>query len=110
MGGSVVKVEIVFLDVLAMVALAGSHAIGSLFQNRVFQVPEGHTKHQKLVAVADCCQSVFAPAVYLAASHVVGEEIPSRSVRAVVFTHRSPGTFTDEGTPAAPQKWLSLGF
>ena len=66
-------------------------------------VPERKSKYQQLVAITNSCDAVLTPAVGLAASHVVSEEIPCRAPRAVVFTDSSPRTLTDIRTPFAPR-------
>ena len=75
----------------------------SLFQDGVVTVPERKSKYQQLVAITNSCDAVLTPAVGLAASHVVSEEIPCRAPRAVVFTDSSPRTLTDIRTPFAPR-------
>jgi hypothetical protein len=70
-GGSAVEVEVVLLHILAVVALAGSEAEGPLLQDVILAVPRSKAEHQKLIAVANRGQPIFAPAVSLASSHVV---------------------------------------
>ena len=52
-GRRAVEVEIVFLDVLAVVRLAVSQPEQPFLENRVLAVPEGQRKTQDLVTIAD---------------------------------------------------------
>jgi hypothetical protein len=70
-GRSVIKIEVVLFHVLAVVPLGWSEAEQPFLQNRVIAVPECQSEHKELVAVADCCDPVFAPPVRLVSSRVV---------------------------------------
>src|SRR5206468_1523192 len=98
----VVEVEVVLLDVLAVVGLGGDEAEKPLLQDGVALVPEGEREDQELVAVADAGEPVFAPAVGLAAGKIVGEVVPGRAVRPVVFADGSPRALGYVGAPAPP--------
>ena len=50
----VVEVEVVLLDVLAVVALDGREAEQPLLQDGVVAVPEGGGEDEELIAVAEC--------------------------------------------------------
>src|SRR5579859_2693406 len=102
MGGSVIEVEPVFLYVLAVVALVAGKAEHAFFQDGVAAIPQGQREHQKLVAIADSCDTVFTPAIGLAARHVVGKELPGAAIGTVIFAHAAPRTLADIGSPLAP--------
>ena len=56
-GRGAVEVEVILLDVLAVVALAGREPEGSLLQDRILPVPERQAEDKHLVSVADCRRS-----------------------------------------------------
>ena len=63
MGGRAVEVEVVLLDVLAVVALGVGQAEQPLLQQRVTAVPQRQRKAQPLLVVADAGEAVLAPPV-----------------------------------------------
>src|SRR5690349_7739281 len=93
------EVVVVFLLVLPVVALCVTQAEQSLLQDRIPAVPESQRETQNLVPVADAGQSVFAPPICPAASHVVRQVVPGVSICGVVLAHRSPLPFADVRTP-----------
>src|ERR1700730_4948638 len=101
-GGRAVQVEPVFVDVLAVVALVAGEAEHALFENGIAAVPQSEGKDEHLEAVTDSGDTILAPAVGSAARHVVGEEVPGRAVRTVVFAHRTPGALADIWSPFPP--------
>src|SRR5215813_5736975 len=105
MGWSTVEIKVVVLHVFAMIAFTGRQAKSAFFQNRIFSIPEDNTENQKLIAITDRCEPIFAPAVGLASGRVMRKKIPCRSVRAVVLANRSPRTFADIRPPTTPQKF-----
>jgi hypothetical protein len=80
MGRRRVEVEILFLDILAVVALGGRQPEQALLEDGVLAVPEGRGEAEQLVAVADAGDAVLAPAVGLAAGQVVGQVGPGVAV------------------------------
>ena len=62
-GRGAVEIEIVFLDVLAVVAFAVGQAEQPFLEDRVLAVPEGQGKTQDLMVIADPCESVLPPTV-----------------------------------------------
>ena len=89
-GGSRLEEPVVFLDVFAMVPLRSGQAEESLFQDGVCSVPEGGSKAEALLPVADSENTVLPPSVGTAPSLLVGEIIPGVTIGAVVLAHRSP--------------------
>ena len=102
MGRRVVEVEVVFLDVLAVVAFVGGESEQAFLEDGVAAVPEGGGEAEELVAVADAGDAVLAPAVGLAAGQVVRQVAPGVAVGAVVLADGGPGAFADIRPPAAP--------
>ena len=58
-----VEVEVVLLDVLAVVALAVGQAEQPLLEDRVLAVPQGQREAELLLVVGDAGEAVLAPAV-----------------------------------------------
>ena len=101
-GGCAVQVEVVFLDVLAVVAFGAGQAVQPLLEDRVVPVPQRQGEAQVLGAVADPGQAVLVPAVRPAAGIVVREVVPGRTVVAVVFAYRAPRPLAEVGPPLLP--------
>ena len=98
----VVEVEVVLLNVLAVVAFGPRQAEEALFEDRVFLVPKRGGEAEVLVRVADAEDAVFAPAVGARTRVVVREVRPGLAGRAVVLAHRAPLTGADVGAPLLP--------
>ena len=58
-----VEVEVVLLDVLAVVAFAVGQAEQPLLEDRVLAVPQRDGEAELLLVVGDAGEAVFAPAV-----------------------------------------------
>jgi hypothetical protein len=58
-----VEVEVILLDVLAVVPFAVVDAEQPLLQDGVLAVPQGQCEAELLEVVGDCSQTVLAPAV-----------------------------------------------
>ena len=97
-----VEVEVVLLDVLAVVALVAGQAEQPLLQDRVAAVPQREAETDLLVTVADCRQAVLVPAVGARPGLIVRQVVPRLAVRAVVLTDRAPAPVADVGAPSLP--------
>src|ERR1700760_4325857 len=95
----VVQIEVIFLYILAVVALAVREPEQTLFKNRVLAIPQGHAKAQQLPVIADAGDTVFTPAIGPGARLVMSKIVPCIAILAVIFTHRSPLTFTEVRPP-----------
>src|SRR4029453_17345215 len=95
-----VEVEVVFLDILSVVAFAIGQAEEAFLENGVPAVPEGQSKAQSLIFVGQTGDAVFAPAIGARAGVVVGKIIPGVPAFAVVLPDRSPLTLAQVGAPA----------
>ena len=102
MGGRAVEVEVVFLDVLPVIALAVGQAEHPLLEDRVLPVPEGQGEAENLVIVRRSRQPVLAPAVGAGTGLVVAEVVPGVSRVAVVLPDGSPLPFAEIGPPLFP--------
>ena len=101
-GRRVVDVEIVLLDVLAVVAFVWIDSEQPLLQVRIAFVPERRREAKELVAVAHPRDAVLAPAVCLGARLVVGQIGPGVAIVRVVLPHGAPRPVRDVGPPAPP--------
>ena len=102
-GRSAIDVEVVLLQVFAMVALGRDQPERAFLQDRVSTVPQRQRKAQQLVLIRDASQAVFAPTVGLAAGHVVREMVPGCAAAAVVLADRSPGPLAEVRPPSVPR-------
>src|ERR1700730_18085878 len=102
MGRRAVDLEVVFLDVLAVVPLAVGQAEQALLEDRVLAVPQRHGKAQPLMVVAEARKAVFAPVIGAGPRLVVREIIPRIAVLAVVLANRAPLALTEIGAPLLP--------
>src|SRR5579872_4308230 len=97
-----IEIEVVLLDIFAMVSFPWSKTERPFLQNGILAVPQRDAEHQELIPVADRRHAVFAPAVRFAACHIVRKEVPGLPVRAVVLAHRSPGALGNVRSPLPP--------
>ena len=103
MGRRAVEIEVIFLDVLAVVALAVGQSEQAFLENRVLAVPKGQRKAEPLPIVGDAGQAILAPAIGARAGLIVGEVIPGIAPFAIVFANGSPLAFAEVGTPFLPR-------
>ena len=97
-----VDVEVVLLDVLAVVPLAVGEAERALLEDGVPLVPEGEGEAQALLVVGDPAEAVLAPPVGPGAGLVVGEVVPGVAVLAVVLADRAPLPLAEVRAPLLP--------
>ena len=109
-GRRAVEVEVVFLNVLAVVPLAVGQSEQPLLEDRVLPVPQRQRKAEALLVVGYAGQPVFTPAVGARAGLIVGEEIPRVAVLAVILADRSPLALAEVGPPFLPVDLLFASF
>ena len=63
MGRRAVQVEVILLDVLAVIPLAVGQPEQPLLEDRIIAIPERQRKTEHLVVITDSAKAVFAPAV-----------------------------------------------
>ena len=97
-----VEVEVVLLDVLAVVALAVGQAEEPLLEDRILAVPQRQREAEPLLVVGDAGQPVLAPAVGARAGLVVAEVVPGVARLAVVLAHRAPLPLAEVRSPLPP--------
>ncbi len=108
--GRRVDVEVILLDVLAVVPLAVGEPEEALLEDGVALVPQGEGKAQALLVVRDPAEAVLAPAVGPRAGLVVAEVGPRVSVLAVVLADRAPLPLAQVGPPLLPGDARLSGF
>ena len=105
-----VEVEVIFFDVLAVVAFAVREPEETLLEDRVFPVPEGERKAEALFVIGDPSDTVLAPAIGARTGVIVGKEIPGVTPLAIVLAHRAPLAFAQVGSPLLPGRLLFPRF
>src|SRR5207245_4524027 len=105
-----VEVEVVLLDVLAVVALVAGEPEQALLEDGIVAVPQRQGEAETLVVVRDAGQAVLAPAIGAGAGMIVREEFPRRAVRAVVLPDSAPLPLAQEWPPATPVRRPLLGL
>ena len=98
-----VDVEVVLLDVLAVVPLAVGQPEHPLLQDGVAPVPEGEGETEALVVVRDAGDAIFTPPVGAGAGLVVREVVPGVAVLAVVLADRPPLPLAQVRAPLLPR-------
>ena len=109
-GRRAVEVEVVLLDVLAVIALAVGQAEQAFLEDRVLAVPQGQREAEPLLVVGDAGQAVLAPAVGARAGLVVGEVVPGVAALAVVLADGAPLPLAEVRPPLLPGNLLLAGF
>src|SRR6202012_2959760 len=98
-----IKIEIVFLDVFAVIALAVGKAKHPFFQDWVAPIPECEREAQPLFVVAPAGDAILTPVIGAGARLVVGEVTPGVAVLAIIFANRSPLPLAEIRPPQIPR-------
>src|SRR5215472_5226890 len=101
-----VEIEVVLLDIFAVVAFAVRQAEKAFFQDWVLAIPQGQSKAEILLIVGNTGEPVFAPAICARACLVVTEILPGIAILAVVLANRAPLTLTYVWPPFSPRYTL----
>ena len=99
---NVIDVEVVFLDILAVIALGIGQAEQPLLQDRVPFIPQRESQAQPLLVVADPGKTILTPPVGARARLIMREVRPGVSAVAVVLANRPPLTFAQVRPPSPP--------
>jgi hypothetical protein len=89
-GGGIGEVEVVVLEVFAVVALGVAQAEGPLLKDGIGAIPEGQGETQPTLLIADAQQPVFSPAIHPRAGLIMGKGAPGIAIGGVVLPHRAP--------------------
>src|SRR5688500_2675150 len=98
-----IEVEVVLLDVLAVIPFAVRQTEQPFLQDRVLAVPERQRKAQLLLVIGDAGQAVLAPAVGARARLVVREVVPRVADGAVVLANGAPLPLAQVRPPPLPR-------
>jgi hypothetical protein len=107
---SAVEIEVVFLCVFTVVALAVGEAEEPFLENWILAVPEGQREAQALFVIGNAGDAILAPAVSARAGLIASKEIPGVTAFAIVLAHRSPLSLTEVGPPLLPVGRALAGF
>src|SRR5271154_4252826 len=103
MGRRAVKVEVIFLNVFAVVALAVGQPEHAFFKDRVFTVPQAYAEAKHLPVIADPGKTTFSPMIGAGPGLVMAEVVPRVTVVAVVLANCAPLPFAEIGAPPSPR-------
>ena len=101
-GRRIVDVEVVLLDIFAVVPLAVGQAEHTLLEYGILAVPQSKGKAQTLLFVAEAGDAVLAPVIGARARLIVGKVAPGVAVLAVVLPDRSPLALAEVRPPQLP--------
>src|SRR5215469_10847420 len=94
-----IEIEIILLNVLAVVTLAVSESKEPFFENRISPVPQREREAQLLILVGETRQSVLAPMVGTRSRLVMGEVAPRVAIFAVILPYSPPLALGQIGSP-----------
>src|SRR5690242_20561923 len=109
MGRDVIEIEVIFLDVLAVISFVPANAKQALLEDRIAAVPEREGETQPLVVIADAGNAVLGPAIGAGAGVIVWKKLPRVSIGAVVFARIAPGSLRQIRSPASPVTVAVIG-
>src|SRR5262245_59823901 len=104
MGRRAVEIEVVLIDVLAVIPFAVGETEEAVLQDRIAAVPQRDRKAQALLIVGHAGQPVFTPPVGARAGLIVREVRPRIAVVAVVFANSPPLALAEVRSPLPPGK------
>ena len=102
MRGRAVEIEVVLLDVLAVIAFRACQAEGAFLENRITRIPERERETDALLPIADAREPVLIPPVRMRTRVVMRQVIPGGPVLAVVLAHGAPRALAQVRAPALP--------
>src|SRR5450432_219889 len=110
MGRCAIEVEIVFLHVFSVIALAVGQPEQSLLDDRIAAIPKREGKAEPLPIVANPGQAILAPVIRPRAGLIVTEVVPRIPVLAVVLAHGPPLALAQVRPPLFPRNAFVPGF
>src|SRR5580704_16175739 len=78
--GRAVQVEVIFLDVLAVIPFVVRQSKKAFFEDRIFAVPQRQGKAKILSIIGDAREAVFSPTVSARSRLVMSKIIPSIAI------------------------------
>src|SRR5271156_30580 len=103
MRGRAVEIEVVFLDVFAVVGLAVRQTERSFFEDGVFAIPQGYAETQQLLVIADPGEAILAPVIGARSRLVMGKVVPCIPIGTVVLADRAPLPLAKIRSPFSPR-------
>ena len=97
-----VEVEVLLLDILAVVAFLVRQTEEAFLEDRVTAIPQSETEAQPLFVIAEAGKGILAPAEGALMSVIEWEIRPGVAVRRVVLANGSPGAVGKVRPPAGP--------
>ena len=102
MGRCAVEVEVIFLHILTMIALAVGQTKKPFLENRIASVPEREREAEPLTVIRNSGQPVLAPMIGTRTSLIMAEVRPGIAVVTVILANGPPLTFAEVGSPTLP--------
>jgi hypothetical protein len=103
-----VEIEVVLLDVFAVVSLGRREAEGALFEVWVPLMSECECQDQDLIAVAEPGEIVLTPSIRRVTRQILRREFPGVAFRAVVLADRAPGALRHVRSPTSPSRKVAV--
>src|SRR6516164_3694163 len=97
-----VEIEVVLLDVLAVVTLAIGEPKEAFFDDRVASVPQCEREAQSLLVVREASQAVLAPMIGARTRLIIAEVAPRVTIVAIILAHCPPLPLRQIRTPSLP--------
>src|SRR5262249_45061222 len=66
-----VEIEVVLLNIFAVVTFIAGQTEDPLFENRITLIPQSYGKTEKLTAIGNPCNPIFIPAIHTRAGLIV---------------------------------------
>ena len=106
-GRRAVEIEVVLLDVLAVIPLAVGEAEHPLLEDRILAVPERERQAEEHLVVAESGDAVLAAQVGARAGLIVRDVVPGLDVLVQVLSNAAPLPLTEVGPPLPPGDLLA---
>ena len=103
MGRRIVDVEVVLLDIFAVVPLTVGQAEHALLEYGILAIPKSKGKAQPLLIIAEAGDAILAPMIGARARLIVGKVAPGVAVLAIVLSDGSPLALAEVGPPQLPK-------
>jgi hypothetical protein len=107
---SAIEIEVVLLDVFAVIAFVVGEPEEALLQDGVLAVPERERKAEDLAVVRDARKSVLPPPIRARPRLVVGEVAPCVAGVAVVLPDGALLALAQVRTPLLPRRSVLAGL
>ena len=102
-GRRTVDVEVVLLDIFAVVPLTVGQAEHALLEDGILAIPKSKGKAQPLLIIAEAGDAILAPMIGARARLIVGKVAPGVAVLAVVLPDGSPLALAEVRPPQLPR-------